>query len=45
MPNIDEMLFKLECFQYATSLGFNMGYYHIRFIKKQVNYAQLFSLG
>ena len=30
MPKINEMLFKLEVFQYATSLNLNMGYYHIR---------------
>ena len=29
MPKINEMLFKLECFYYATSLGLNVGYYHI----------------
>ena len=30
MPNINEDLLKLKGFQYATSLGLNMGYYHIR---------------
>ena len=29
MPKIREMLLKLECFQYATSLYLKMGYYHI----------------
>ena len=29
MPKINEMLLKLEGFQYATSLDLNMGYYHI----------------
>ena len=29
MPKIYEMLLKLACFQYATSLDFNMGYHHI----------------
>ena len=29
MPNIIEMLLKSEGFQYATSLDFKMGYYHI----------------
>ena len=31
------MLFKLESFQYATSLGLNMGYYHIRLRKNSSN--------
>ena len=30
MPKINKMLFKLEGFQYATSLDLNMGYYHIQ---------------
>ena len=30
MPNINEMLFKLESFQYDTSLDLNMGYDHIQ---------------
>ena len=30
MPKINEMLLKLEGFQYAMSLDLNMGYYHIR---------------
>ena len=29
MPKINEMLFKLEGFQYATPLDLNIGYYHI----------------
>ena len=29
MPKINEMLLKLEGFQYATSLDLNMGYYNI----------------
>ena len=29
IPKIQEMLLKLEGFQYATSLDLNMGYYHI----------------
>ena len=32
MPKIQEMLINLEGFKYATSLDFNMGYYHIRII-------------
>ena len=33
MPNTNEMLLRLEDFQYATSLDLNMGYYHIRLRK------------
>ena len=29
IPKIQELLLKLEGFQYATSLDLNMGYYHI----------------
>ena len=29
IPKIQDLLFKLEGFQYATSLDLNMGYYHI----------------
>ena len=28
MPKINDILLKLEGFQYATSLDLNMGYYH-----------------
>ena len=37
MPKINEMLLKLEGFQYATSLDLNMGYYHIRLIQNASN--------
>ena len=30
MPNINEMLLKLEGFQYATPLDLNMEYYYIQ---------------
>ena len=30
MPSINEILFKLGGFQYATPLNLNMGYFHIR---------------
>ena len=30
IPKIQDMLLKIEGFQYATSLDLNMGYYHIR---------------
>ena len=29
IPKIQDLLLKLEGFQYATSLNLNMGYYHI----------------
>ena len=29
IPKIQDLLLKLEGFQYATSLDLNMGYYHI----------------
>ena len=29
MPKINDMLLKLEGFQYDASLDLNMGYYHI----------------
>ena len=29
IPKNQDLLLKLECFQYATSLDLNMGYYHI----------------
>ena len=37
MPKINEMLLKLEGFQYATSLDLNMGYYHIRLSENASN--------
>ena len=37
MPNTNEMLLKLEGFQYATSIDLNMGYYHIRLRKNSSN--------
>ena len=37
MPKTNEMLFKLEGFQYATSLDLNMGYYHIGISKNASN--------
>ena len=45
MPKINEMLFKLEGFQYATPLDLNMGYYHMQPRKTQVAYEQAFSHG
>ena len=32
MPKNNEMLLKLEGFQYDTSLDLDMGYYHIQLI-------------
>ena len=37
MLKIDEMLFKLEGFQYAMSLDLNMEYYRIRLNKNASN--------
>ena len=37
MPKVNEMLLKLDVFQYATSLDLNMGYYHIRISKNTSN--------
>ena len=37
MPKINEMLFKLECFQYAASLDLNMGYCQIRISENASN--------
>ena len=45
MPKINEMLLKLEGFQYAVPLDLNMGYYYISLRKTQVTYVGLFSLG
>ena len=44
MTNINEMLFKLEGFQYATSLDQNMRYYNIWLRKKGGTYVILFPL-
>jgi hypothetical protein len=30
IPRIQDLLLKLEGFQYATTLDLNMGYYHIK---------------
>ena len=45
MPNINEMLFKFEGFQYDMSLDLNMVYYHIQLSEMQVTYVRLLSLG
>ena len=37
MPKVNEMLLKLEGFQYATSLGLDMGYYNILISKNASN--------
>ena len=37
MPKINEMLLKLEGFNYAASLDLKMGYYHIRLSKNKSN--------
>ena len=40
-PKINEMLFKLESFQYATSLDLNMVYYHIQLRKNASNFCTI----
>ena len=37
MPKINEMLLKLEGFQYTTSLDLNIGYYHIQLSENSSN--------
>ena len=37
MPKINEMLLKLESFQYTTSLYLNIGYYHIQLSENASN--------
>ena len=37
MPKTSEMLLKLEGFQYAASLGLNMGYYNIQLSENASN--------
>ena len=37
MSNINEMLLKLEGFQYAISLDLNMGYYQIQLSENKIN--------
>ena len=44
MPNINEILLRLEGFQYATSLDLNMGYYRIRLRKNDCSPLRKISL-
>ena len=44
MPKINEMLLKLEGFQYDASLDLNMGYYHIQFRKNASNLCTIIIL-
>ena len=44
MPKINEMLLKLEGFQYSTSLDLNMGYYHILLSKNASNVCTIIPL-
>ena len=37
MPKINEMLLKLDGFQYDNSLDLNIGYYHIRISENASN--------
>ena len=41
MPNINEILLKLECLQYVLLLDLNMGYYHILLSKNSSNLCML----
>ena len=41
IPRIQDMLLKLEGFQYATSIVLNMGYYHIPGLLKSVDSTDL----
>ena len=44
MPKINEMLLKLEGFQYASSLDLSMGYYHIRLSENASNLCTIILL-
>ena len=44
MPKTNEMLLKLEGFQYDTSLDLNMGYYHIQLIENASNLCMIIIL-
>ena len=41
MPNINEMLFKLEGFKYDKSIDLNMGYHHIQIINSASNLCMI----
>ena len=41
MPKKDEMLLKLEAFQYATRLDLNMVHHHIRLIENASNLCMI----
>ena len=41
MPKVNEMLLKLNGFQYATSLDLNMEYYHIQPRKNASNVCKI----
>ena len=41
MPKLNEIIFKLEGFQYAMSLDLNMVYYHILFSKNASNLCMI----
>ena len=45
MPKINEMLLKLEGFQYATSLDLNMGYYYILLRESESNLCTIILRG
>ena len=41
MPNINEMLLKLEGFQCAVSIDLDMGYYHIKLSENTSNLGMI----
>ena len=41
MLKINDMLFKLEGFRYATSLDLNRGYYHIQLSENESNLCKI----
>ena len=45
LPKIQDLLQKLEGFQWATSLDLNMGYYHISLTANASKMCTVFSLG
>ena len=45
IPKIQDLMLKLEGFQYGTSLDLNMGYYDIELTPSLKNIAQSYSLG
>ena len=44
MPKINEMLLKLEGFQYAMSIDLNMGYHHVQLRENKINLCTIILL-